>query len=128
MEKKLIKRNFPLKKPMLVKELLVDLYSCQKGDLNDETAILTLITQAAKKAGATVLQASVHRFSPMGCSVVIILQETHISLHTWPEFGYAALDIFLCGESLDPYDSWEFIKEALQPESFEIQELSREIK
>ncbi|MEA2070735.1 MAG: adenosylmethionine decarboxylase, partial [Asgard group archaeon] len=75
-----------------------------------------------------VLQGTVHRFSPMGCSIIIILKETHISLHTWPEFGYAALDIFLCGESLDPYLSWEHIKKELKPQTFHIKELPREIK
>ena len=119
--------KYPLKQPLKVKQLLVDLYKC-KSDLNDETKILALITEAAKKAGAHVLQASVHRFSPMGCSVVVILKETHISLHTWPEFGFAALDIFLCGEFLDPYVAWEFIKEDLQPETFTLKELPREIK
>jgi S-adenosylmethionine decarboxylase proenzyme len=64
----------------------------------------------------------------MGCSVVVILKETHISLHTWPEFGFAALDIFLCGESLDPYVAWEFIKKDLQPETFTLKEMPREIK
>ncbi|MFW9923910.1 MAG: adenosylmethionine decarboxylase [Candidatus Thorarchaeota archaeon] len=119
--------KYPLKRPLNVKQLLIDLYRC-KADLNDETAILTLLTEAAKKAGAHVLQASVHRFSPMGCSVVVILKETHISLHTWPEFGFAALDIFLCGESLNPHVAWEIIKEALQPDSFELKELPREIR
>jgi len=119
--------KYPLKEPLKVKQLLIDLYKCE-SDLNDETAILTLITEAAKEAGAHVLQASVHRFSPMGCSVVVILKETHISLHTWPEFGFAALDIFLCGESLDPYVAWEYIKKALLPQTFELKELPREIK
>ncbi|MHA1221310.1 MAG: adenosylmethionine decarboxylase, partial [Candidatus Heimdallarchaeota archaeon] len=86
--------KYPLKKPLAVNELLIDLYRCE-ADLNNETELLTIVTQAAKKAGAHVLQASVHRFSPMGCSVVVILKETHISIHTWPEFGFAALDIFL---------------------------------
>ncbi len=120
-------KKYPLKKPIKVNEILVDLYKCQ-ADINDEIALLTLVTEAAKKAGAHVLQASVHRFSPMGCSVVVILKETHISIHTWPEFGFAALDIFLCGESLDPYVAWNHIKEALKPETFEIQELPRVIK
>ena len=119
--------KYPLKQPLHVKELLIDLYKCEE-DLNNETAILSLITEAAKVAGAHVLQASVHRFSPIGCSVVVILKETHISLHTWPEFGFAALDIFLCGESLDPYVAWEHIKEALKPQTFELKELPREIK
>ena len=126
MPKEAIKK-YPLNKPLKVKELLIDLYRC-KSDLNDETTILSLITEAAKKAGAHVLQASVHRFSPMGCSVVVILKETHISLHTWPEFGFAALDIFLCGESLNPHIAWEYIKEALQPEEFSIKEMPREIR
>ncbi|HUU77584.1 MAG TPA: adenosylmethionine decarboxylase [candidate division Zixibacteria bacterium] len=120
-------KKYPLKRPLFVKELLIDLYKC-KADINDETAILTLLTNAAKKAGAHVLQASVHRFSPMGCSVVVILKETHISLHTWPEFGFAALDIFLCGESIDPYVAWEQIKKALKPESFDLKEMPREIR
>ncbi|MBA7639181.1 S-adenosylmethionine decarboxylase proenzyme [subsurface metagenome] len=120
-------KKYPLKRPLTVKQLLVDLYKC-KADINDETALLTLVSEAAKKAGAHVLQASVHRFSPLGCSVVVILKETHISIHTWPEFGFAALDIFLCGESLDPFIAWEHIKEYLQPESFELKELPREIK
>lgn len=119
--------KYPLKQPLQVKQLLVDLYKCS-ADLNDETKILTLLTEASKKAGAHVLQASVHRFSPMGCSVVVILKETHISLHTWPEFGFAALDIFLCGESLDPYVAWELIKEELKPQDFELKELPREIR
>ena len=120
-------KKYPLKRPLTVKQVLVDLYKC-KTDINDETTLLALVTEAAKKAGAHVLQASVHRFSPMGCSVVVILKETHISIHTWPEFGFAALDIFLCGESLDPFVAWEYIKEHLQPESFELKELPREIK
>ncbi len=120
-------KKYPLKKPIKVNELLVDLYNCQ-ADINDETKLLTLVTEAAKKAGAHVLQASVHRFSPMGCSVVVILKETHISIHTWPEFKFAALDIFLCGESLDPYIAWNHIKEALKPKSYEMKELPREIK
>ncbi|MCG3252956.1 MAG: adenosylmethionine decarboxylase [Candidatus Heimdallarchaeota archaeon] len=120
-------KKYPLMKPIKVNEILVDLYKCQ-ADINNETALLTLVTEAAKKAGAHVLQASVHRFSPMGCSVIVILKETHISIHTWPEFGFAALDIFLCGESLDPYIAWNHIKEALKPETFVIKELPREIK
>lgn len=120
-------KKYPLEHPLKVKQLLIDLYHCQ-ADLNDETKLLAVITEAAKKAGAHVLQASVHRFSPMGCSVLIILKETHISLHTWPEFGYAALDIFLCGEHLDPYVSWDYLQEILQPETFTIKEVLREIK
>jgi len=119
--------KYPLKKPLKVKELLIDLYNCQ-ADINDETQLLTLVTEAAKIAGAHVLQASVHRFSPMGCSVIVILKETHISIHTWPEFRFAAIDIFLCWESLDPYKAWNHLKKALQPETFSLKELPREIK
>lgn len=118
--------KYPLKNPLKVKQLLVDLYKC-KADLNDETMILTLLTEASKRAGAHVLQASVHRFAPMGCSVIVILKETHVSLHTWPEFGFAALDIFLCGESMNPYIAWDEIREALQPEDFNLKEQQREI-
>lgn len=120
-------QKYPLSKPLKVKQLLIDLYQCE-ADINDETKLLTVVTEASKKAGAHVLQASVHRFSPAGCSVVVILKETHISIHTWPEFKFAALDIFLCGESLNPFIAWDYIKSELQPKSFELKELPREIK
>jgi S-adenosylmethionine decarboxylase len=67
------------------------------------------------------------RFSPVGVSVILILAETHLSVHTWPEHGYAAVDVFICGEEKDPNVVWGVIREALKPESFEMKEITRTI-
>jgi S-adenosylmethionine decarboxylase len=104
----------------------VDLYSCQ-GDLDDETFLESLLEVAAVKAGSTVVNRLVHRFHPVGVSVFLILAETHISIQTWPEHGYAAVDIFVCGEGKDPSAAWDVIREGLGPESFEIKEIIRSI-
>ncbi len=109
-----------------IKQLLVDLYGCQ-ADLDDDKFLQGVLEEAAVKAGSTVVNRLVHRFHPVGVSVFLILAETHISIQTWPEHGYAAVDIFVCGEGKDPSAAWEVIKEGLMPGSFEIKEITRSI-
>ena len=109
-----------------VKQLLVDLYGCQ-GGLDDDKFLQMVLEEAAVKAGSTVVNRLVHRFHPVGVSVFLILAETHISIQTWPERGYAAVDIFVCGEGKDPSAAWEAIREKLEPESFEVKEITRSI-
>jgi S-adenosylmethionine decarboxylase len=109
-----------------IKQLLVDLYGCQ-ADLNDDKFLQRVLEEAAVKAGSIVVNRLVHRFHPVGVSVFLILAETHISIQTWPEHSYTAVDIFVCGEGKDPSAAWEVIKERLEPESFEIKEITRTI-
>ncbi len=109
-----------------IKQLLVDLYSCQ-ADLDDDEFLVRVLEEAAMKAGSTVVNRLVHRFKPVGVSVFLILAETHISIQTWPEHGYAAVDIFVCGEGKDPSAAWDVIREGLMPESFEVKEITRSI-
>jgi len=109
-----------------IKELLVDMYGCE-GDLNSEKFLCETLETAAKHAGAKVIQRTVQRFSPTGISVILILAETHISIHTWPEYRYAALDIFICGEGKDPDAAWMVIKEALRPKSFKTRKIERKV-
>lgn len=71
---------------------------CSAAILNDATRLEALMTLAVEKSGATPVQVCLHPFSPQGVSGVIILQESHISIHTWPEEGYAALDFYTCGD------------------------------
>ncbi len=82
---------------------------------------------AARKARATVLDASFHRFSPQGVSGVVVLAESHISVHTWPEAGYAAVDVFTCGDRTMPHRAAEYLIEALKPSRYDIREMSRGI-
>jgi len=109
-----------------IKQLLVDLYGCQ-ANLDDDKFLQGVLEEAAAKAGSTVVNRLVHRFHPVGVSVFLILAETHISVHTWPEHGYAAVDVFVCGEGKDPHMAWDVIREALGPESFDVRELTRTI-
>ena len=109
-----------------VKQLLVDLYGC-RANLDDEELLQRVLEEAAEKAGSTVVNRLVHRFKPVGVSVFLILAETHISIQTWPEHGYAAVDIFVCGEGKDPSAAWDVIRERLEPGSYEIKEITRSI-
>ncbi len=110
-----------------IKELLVDLYGCQ-GDLDNAEFLIGVLRAAAQKMGSTVIKTTSHRFSPKGITAMAILAETHISIHTWPEYGYAALDIFICSNEIDPNLGWKSVKEALMPASHKIHELKRKIR
>ena len=79
--------------------LICELYDCDKHSLDDIGLISIAIEEAAKKSEATILEKSFHKFSPQGVSGVIIIAESHISIHTWPEYGYAAVDFFTCSET-----------------------------
>ena len=109
-----------------ITQLLVDLYGCE-ADLDDEGFLLDTLEKASDAVGSTVLQRITQRFSPVGVTAILILAETHISVHTWPEHGYAAVDIFVCGEGKDPEVAWDVVREALRPESFETKEITRTI-
>ncbi|MGE0735392.1 MAG: adenosylmethionine decarboxylase [Alphaproteobacteria bacterium] len=83
------------------------------------------LVKAAKRAGANVLHVYMHHFGPgMGVSGVVVLAESHISIHTWPERGYAAIDIFMCG-TCDPYKAVTVIKQVFQPEFVQLSEHKR---
>jgi len=107
-----------------IKELLVDMYGCE-GNLDDEKFLCETLEKAARQVGAKILQRITRRFSPTGVSVILILAETHISIHTWPEYRYAALDIFICGERKNPDAAWTVVKEALQPKNFKSRKIER---
>jgi S-adenosylmethionine decarboxylase len=110
-----------------IRELLVDLYGC-RSDLDNTEFLSTILKAAAHKMGSKVIRKISHKFSPTGITVILILAETHISIHTWPEHRYAALDIFICNEEIDPEIGWRVIEEALKPSSSKIHKLTREIK
>ncbi|MCF7957386.1 MAG: adenosylmethionine decarboxylase [Phycisphaerae bacterium] len=105
--------------------LIVDLW--QARHLADIQKIEEIIRRAIKDCGATLLSLELHEFSPNGgVSGVGILQESHISIHTWPEYEYAAMDIFVCG-TVDPYKTLPAIKEGFQPGKVQINEQKRGI-
>ena len=103
--------------------LLVDLWGA--SNLNDSGLIDCALRAAALKAGATILHSHFHTFTPNGgVSGVVVLAESHITIHTWPERGYAAVDIFMCG-SCDPHDAVPVLRAAFQPERVDVDEQQR---
>ncbi|MCH8049050.1 adenosylmethionine decarboxylase [Patescibacteria group bacterium] len=89
--------------------------------------IETLLRGAAAAANSTPLQVSIHTFAPEGITGIVLLAESHISIHTWPEINYIAVDVFTCGKDATPKKAIEFLKEALQPKKVKVQELKRGI-
>lgn len=86
----------------LGRHLLLELKDCNAEVLNDLDLLKSCLRDAAQKIGATVVNECFHEFSPHGISGVLVISESHLCIHTWPEYGYAAVDIFTCGDSTKP--------------------------
>jgi len=106
---------------------ILELYECDKAKLNDEAFIRTTITSSAKVAGATLINLVTHSFNPQGVTGLALLAESHISIHTWPEIGYAAIDVFTCGEHTMPEKACKLLSNYLSAKQFSFKSLEREI-
>ena len=102
--------------------LIIDLYDAEK--LDDLPYIEEALKACVEEAGATLLHIHLHPFEPTGVSGVAVLAESHISVHTWPEAGYAAFDVFMCGDAL-PEKCVEVLERAFAPGKCEVSELLR---
>lgn len=102
-------------KTAIGRHLLADFHGCPPQRLSDPAQVEQALRQAAQAAGATVLAGHVHHFGEaQGVTGILLLMESHLSIHTWPEHGYAALDLFMCGQaSIDA--ALARLREALQP-------------
>jgi len=109
----------------LGKHLLLELKDCNKEVLNDLTFLQETFVYAAQEAGATVIEKYFHRFSPQGVSGAVIIAESHLALHTWPEYGYAAVDIFTCGDTVKTKIAADLLIEKLESKDHAIMEVSR---
>ena len=104
--------------------ILVEFMNCDPHIMNDVVAIERDMVGAAQKAGATVINSTFHHFSPYGVSGVVVIQESHLAIHTWPEYGYAAVDLFTCGE-MNAWISFDHLKECFGAKSYSAIELKR---
>ena len=111
---------------MVGKHCILELYGCDQRKLNDEASLRTTITMAAKRAGATLLNLITHRFEPQGVTGLALLAESHISIHTWPENGYAAVDVFTCGDHTMPESACEHLRQELGAASHALRSFLRE--
>lgn len=98
----------------LGKHCFTEAYNCDHKLLNDEEFLKEQIIAAINKTELTLLNISSHKFSPQGITIVALLSESHISIHTWPEKEYAALDIFTCGETTYPNKACDFLIRELE--------------
>ncbi|BBJ27265.1 adenosylmethionine decarboxylase [Athalassotoga saccharophila] len=109
----------------LGRHLLIELYGCEPSVLDDVAGIEEHMRMAARKANSTIVNSTFHRFNPYGVSGVVVIAESHLSIHTWPEYGYAAVDIFTCGDSVDPWKAFEYLKSVMKSQRESIIELQR---
>ncbi|MEL6676229.1 MAG: adenosylmethionine decarboxylase [Bacteroidota bacterium] len=109
----------------LGKHLLIEYEGCPAERLNQVGLLEDQMIAAAQAAGATVIHSVFHHFSPQGISGVVVIQESHLSIHTWPELGYAAVDVFTCGEQVDPWKAQAYLQAQFQASSVSTQAIDR---
>jgi S-adenosylmethionine decarboxylase len=112
---------------ILGKHLIAEFTNCDMSILDDLEQLEEFMKESVRISGATIVKSSFHRYNPQGVSGVVVIAESHISIHTWPEYGYAAVDFFTCGESVDPYKAYEYMKEKLNSKDAHVSEIKRGI-
>jgi S-adenosylmethionine decarboxylase len=93
--------------------------------LNDINRVEDIMVNAALEAGAEIREFVFHKFSPQGVSGVVVISESHLAIHTWPELGYAAVDVFTCGDSVDPWDACRYLENMLGANLMKASEVKR---
>ena len=107
------------------KHLLIELYRCDYDRLNDESFLRCTLNRAAKLAKPTVLNLISNKFEPQGVTAIALLAESHISIHTWPESYYSAVDIFTCGQNMMPELASQYLIEAMKAEEHTLRVIQR---
>jgi len=108
--------------------ILCELSGCDAEVLKDVAGVEEILKTAAVKANATVLTTAFHRFEPQGVSGVVVIAESHLSIHTWPEAGYAAMDFYTCGHATDPWAACEYAAKMLLARSMRTTEVKRGVQ
>lgn len=106
-------------------QIVAEFYHCDGNVLSDVEQITDAMLEAARLTGCTVVTQTFHHFSPYGVSGAVIVAESHLAIHTWPEYGYAAVDIFTCGDTVSPELGLRHLKEALGAQQVSTMEMQR---
>ncbi len=109
----------------LGKHFIIEFHDCDPDALNNKEILESHILESVRVSGATVIQPFFHQFSPHGVSGIVVIAESHFSIHTWPEYGYCAVDIFTCGEDIDNEAALEYLRTALQSRHYSLMEMKR---
>ena len=108
----------------LGRHVIIELWGCSEV-INDPSHVENAMRNAVHAANATLLDIFVHEFSPQGVTGVAVLAESHLSIHTWPEYGYVAADVFTCGSTTKPDAAAEVLRKAFEATTADIRELER---
>jgi S-adenosylmethionine decarboxylase len=108
--------------------IVCELSGCDSAALTEVSAVEAMMVAAAREANATIVETAFHRFQPHGVSGVVVIQESHLSIHTWPETGYAAMDFYTCGDHTDPWAACEYAAKVLGAKSMLTTEVKRGIE
>ncbi len=95
------------------RHVIAELWGCPADKLNDLQSIEQMMVDAALEAGAEVREVAFHKFAPQGVSGVVIISESHLTIHSFPEHGYASIDVYTCGDRIDPNVACEYITDHL---------------
>ena len=109
----------------LGRHLLLELFDCDLDAINNVETVKGALIEAAKRAQATIVDVVFHEFNPFGVSGVVVIAESHLSIHTWPEYRYAAVDIFSCGDVLQPEIAANYLVEYFGAERTSVVEMQR---
>ncbi|BAF59622.1 MAG: S-adenosylmethionine decarboxylase proenzyme [Pelotomaculum sp.] len=111
----------------LGRHVLAEICGCDFDILNDIEKVEEIMVNAALEAGAEVRECVFHKFSPQGVSGVVVISESHLAIHTWPELGYAAVDVFTCGDKVNPWDACNYLSERFSAKHMTAREMKRGI-
>lgn len=109
----------------LGRHLLLELFECNAAALGNLAVVKTSVLEAATRAHATIVNQVFHQFSPYGVSGVVVIAESHVAIHTWPEYRFAAVDIFSCGDVLQPQLAADYLAQCLGAGRTSVVELDR---
>jgi S-adenosylmethionine decarboxylase len=109
----------------LGRHLLLELFDCDPEAINSLDVVKASMVEAAKRAQATIVDVVFHEFNPFGISGVVVIAESHLAIHTWPEYRYAAVDVFSCGDTLQPQMAVDYVVEQFGATRTSIVELQR---
>src|SRR5216117_1276083 len=109
----------------LGRHLLLEMFDCDPDAINNLECVKHTLVEAARSAQATIVDVVFHEFNPFGISGVVVIAESHLSIHTWPEYRYAAVDIFSCGDVLQPEVAASYLVEQFASERTSIVEMQR---
>ncbi|AVQ14018.1 S-adenosylmethionine decarboxylase proenzyme [Leptospira santarosai] len=109
----------------LGKHVIAEFYDCDYETINNHELVEDIMLKSVDLSGATTIKSVFHRFNPYGVSGVVVVSESHFAIHTWPEYGYCAVDVFTCGDLIDNQAALDYLKEKFGSKNISVVEMKR---